>query len=132
MSYAAIHPDWEKPRSNMADGYSLEMTAKELDGLREAAALIRPGRADRHILIGNATRAQVAGMLRRFWPRWTPADVNTLAAGVPDGLLSMARVQEYLLERRNDAEAVRRDWLQLTGQLAEGQGCPTRLSLLAG
>ena len=23
MSYAAIHPDWEKPRSNMVDGYSL-------------------------------------------------------------------------------------------------------------
>lgn len=43
MSYAAIHPDWEKPRSNMVDGYSLEMTAKEMDGLREAAALIRPG-----------------------------------------------------------------------------------------
>jgi methylenetetrahydrofolate reductase (NADPH) len=43
MSYAAIHPDWEKPRSNMVDGYSLEMTAKELDGLREAAAAIRPG-----------------------------------------------------------------------------------------
>lgn len=42
-SYAAIHPDWEKPRSNMVDGYSLEMTAKELDGLREAAPHIRPG-----------------------------------------------------------------------------------------
>lgn len=42
-SYAAIHPDWEKPRTNMVDGYSLEMTAKELDGLREAAPLIRPG-----------------------------------------------------------------------------------------
>jgi methylenetetrahydrofolate reductase (NADPH) len=42
MSYAAIHPDWEKPRRNMADGYSLEMTAKETEGLREAAPLIRP------------------------------------------------------------------------------------------
>ncbi|HYD24567.1 MAG TPA: methylenetetrahydrofolate reductase [Croceibacterium sp.] len=42
MSYAAIHPDWEKPRRNMVDGYSLEMTAKELDGLRDAAPLIRP------------------------------------------------------------------------------------------
>ena len=42
MSYAAIHPNWEKPRSNMVDGYSLEMTVKELDGLREAAPLIRP------------------------------------------------------------------------------------------
>ena len=42
MSYAAIHPNWERPRDNMVDGYSLEMTAKELDGLREAAPLIRP------------------------------------------------------------------------------------------
>jgi len=43
MSYAAIHPDWEKPRSNMVDGYSLEMTAKEIEGLKEAAPAIRPG-----------------------------------------------------------------------------------------
>ena len=42
MSYAAIHPDWEKPRTNMVDGYSLEMTAKETEGLKEAAPLIRP------------------------------------------------------------------------------------------
>ncbi len=42
MSYAALHPDWEKPRTNMVDGYSLEMTAKELEGLKEAAPLIRP------------------------------------------------------------------------------------------
>ena len=43
MSYAAIHPDWEKAPVNMVDGYSLEMTAKETEGLREAAPLIRPG-----------------------------------------------------------------------------------------
>ena len=43
MSYAAIHPNWEQPASNMVDGYSLEMTAKEITGLREAASLIRPG-----------------------------------------------------------------------------------------
>jgi methylenetetrahydrofolate reductase (NADPH) len=42
MSYAAIHPNWEQPASNMVDGYSLEMTAKEIEGLREAAPLIRP------------------------------------------------------------------------------------------
>ena len=41
-SYAAIHPNWEKQAENMVDGYSLEMTAKETDGLREAAPLIRP------------------------------------------------------------------------------------------
>jgi methylenetetrahydrofolate reductase (NADPH) len=43
MSYAAIHPNWEKNPDNMVDGYSLEMTAKEIEGLREAAHLIRPG-----------------------------------------------------------------------------------------
>jgi methylenetetrahydrofolate reductase (NADPH) len=42
MSYAAIHPNWENPRANMVDGYSLEMTAKEIEGLKEAAPLIRP------------------------------------------------------------------------------------------
>ncbi|WP_347303604.1 methylenetetrahydrofolate reductase [Croceibacterium sp. TMG7-5b_MA50] len=42
VSYAAIHPDWERARTSMADGYSLEMTANELDSLRAAAPLIRP------------------------------------------------------------------------------------------
>ncbi|OYX47806.1 MAG: 5,10-methylenetetrahydrofolate reductase [Sphingomonadales bacterium 32-64-22] len=42
MSYAAIHPNWENPAANMVDGYSLEMTAKEIEGLKEAAPLIRP------------------------------------------------------------------------------------------
>lgn len=101
------------------------MTTNDLAGLD--AALIRPGRADRHVLIGNATRAQVAGMLRRFWPAWTDEDIAPLLEPVTDGLLSMARVQEYLLERRADAHAVRRDWGTLTGT-----GCPTRLRLLAG
>lgn len=43
MSYAAIHPNWEQAPANMVDGYSLEMTAKEIEGLKEAAHLIRPG-----------------------------------------------------------------------------------------
>lgn len=101
------------------------MTTNDLAGLDPA--LIRPGRADRHLLLANATRAQVAGMLRRFWPDWTQHDIDPLAAQVPAGLLSMARVQEYLLERRSDPQAVRRDWAELTGT-----GCPTRLKLLAG
>jgi methylenetetrahydrofolate reductase (NADPH) len=42
MSYSAIHPNWEKAAENMVDGYSLEMTAKEIEGIREAAPLIRP------------------------------------------------------------------------------------------
>ena len=41
MSYAAIHPNWEQNPENMVDGYSLEMTAKEIEGLKEAAPHIR-------------------------------------------------------------------------------------------
>ena len=41
MSYAAIHPNWERQAENMVDGYSLEMTAKEVDDLRDAAPLIK-------------------------------------------------------------------------------------------
>ncbi|MBZ9715743.1 AAA family ATPase [Deinococcus multiflagellatus] len=100
------------------------MTTNHLSGLDPA--LIRPGRADRHLPLGNATPDQVAGMLRRFWPAWTDAQVQALSAGVPGGLLSMARVQEYLLERRHDEAAVGRDWPALVGT-----PCPTRLLLAA-
>jgi methylenetetrahydrofolate reductase (NADPH) len=35
-----IHPNWDKPRSGMLDGFSLEMTAKDEGSLRDAAPLI--------------------------------------------------------------------------------------------
>lgn len=35
-----IHPNWERPPVNMVDGYSLEMTAKDVESLREAAPAI--------------------------------------------------------------------------------------------
>lgn len=38
-----IHPNWNRPPENFSDGYSLEMTAKDIAGLREAAPLIEPG-----------------------------------------------------------------------------------------
>ncbi|WP_198170671.1 AAA family ATPase [Deinococcus arboris] len=100
------------------------MTTNDLAGLDPA--LIRPGRADRHLHLGNASPAQVAGMLRRFWPAWSAEQVDALAARVPGGLLSMARVQEFLLERRADEAAVMRDWAGLVGT-----PCPTRLKLAA-
>ncbi|MGW8204855.1 methylenetetrahydrofolate reductase (plasmid) [Sphingomonas bisphenolicum] len=37
-----IHPNWERPPVNMVDGYSLEMTAKDVDSLRDAAPSIAP------------------------------------------------------------------------------------------
>lgn len=35
-----IHPNWNHPPVNMVDGYSLEMTAKDVESLREAAPAI--------------------------------------------------------------------------------------------
>ncbi|PQA89555.1 methylenetetrahydrofolate reductase [Hyphococcus luteus] len=42
MSYAEIHPNWETLSSDMLDGYSLEITAKDVPSLREAAPMIAP------------------------------------------------------------------------------------------
>lgn len=108
-----------------SEGRVTFMTTNDLSALD--AALIRPGRADQHLLIGNATQSQVAGMLSRFWPDWTELQINTLAKQVPDGLISMAKIQEYLLERRTNEQAVSQDWAKLLEQKNE-----TRLALLAG
>jgi methylenetetrahydrofolate reductase (NADPH) len=42
MSRPLIHPNWEKPPERITDGFSLEMTAKDIIALREAAPLIPP------------------------------------------------------------------------------------------
>lgn len=38
-----IHPNWDRPLASITDGYSLEMTAKDIASLEEAAPLIWPG-----------------------------------------------------------------------------------------
>lgn len=42
MAVPLIHPAWAFPVTNMVEGYSLEMTAKDTDALRVAAPNIRP------------------------------------------------------------------------------------------
>ena len=42
MSYAAIHPAWDEVTENLLEGYSLEITAKDVPALREAAPMIAP------------------------------------------------------------------------------------------
>lgn len=37
MTLPSIHPNWDLPPKGMTDGYSLEITAKDIDALREAA-----------------------------------------------------------------------------------------------
>ncbi|MGD9812193.1 MAG: methylenetetrahydrofolate reductase [Sphingobium sp.] len=42
MAKPIIHPNWSRPPDGMTDGYSLEMTAKDIDSLRAAAPHIHP------------------------------------------------------------------------------------------
>jgi methylenetetrahydrofolate reductase (NADPH) len=39
---ASIHPNWDRPANGITEGFSLEMTAKDIAALREAAPLIPP------------------------------------------------------------------------------------------
>lgn len=43
MNIPVIHPNWDLPPASATDGYSLEITAKDADALRETAASIPPG-----------------------------------------------------------------------------------------
>jgi chaperone BCS1 len=76
-------------------------------------ALIRPGRCDVHVFIGNASHAQIAGMVRRFFPKLDHHLARTLAERVPDETLSMAQIQEYLVRHRDDPESMIRNWHEL-------------------
>src|SRR3569623_949820 len=42
MAAPLIHPNWSRPPAHMVDGFSLEMTAKDVDALRRAASRIPP------------------------------------------------------------------------------------------
>ena len=36
MSYADIHPNWDREPAFITEGYSLEITAKDVESFREA------------------------------------------------------------------------------------------------
>lgn len=79
-------------------------------------ALVRPGRIDYQLEIGNATALQVQRMYNRFFdvPQH-PLEIHSVesaergrkfANSVPNGSVSMADVQNYLLKRIGDSRAV--------------------------
>ncbi len=56
-----IHPAWDRPRDGITDGYSLEMTAKDVAALNDAALLIAPDTPlSVTFLPGEAQEARVA------------------------------------------------------------------------
>jgi len=42
MSYAQIHPNWDRDPEYITEGFSIEMTAKDIDGLHAAAPKLPP------------------------------------------------------------------------------------------
>ncbi len=70
-------------------------------------ALIRPGRIDVEIELGNATRMQLRQLFLRFHPEHA-ATIEPLLADYRDGTLSPARVQQVLLAADDADDAVRR------------------------
>ena len=73
-------------------------------------ALIRPGRADRHILINNATEWQKATLFDKFFPEVTRPDREAILQHLEGMDVSMAALQEIFIKNLND----------FTGILKEG------------
>jgi len=86
------------------EGRIVFLTTNHLERLDRA--LMRPGRVDRLVELGNASRAQLRTMFLRFYPQ--AADhVDTVCAAYVDGTLSPAAIQQALLEADDAGEALR-------------------------
>jgi mitochondrial chaperone BCS1 len=90
-------------------GRMVFMTTNHLEKLDPA--LVRPGRCDVHLFVGNATRVQIAKMLERFYPEIE--DATVLSDRLPEDSISMARVQEFLVRHRDDLIGARNAWHEL-------------------
>lgn len=76
------------------------MTTNHRDRLDPA--LLRPGRADVHVKLDNASEKQIRGLFQRFFPQAPPEAVDAFARQIPVGKISMAKLQGHLLQHRED------------------------------
>ncbi len=76
------------------EGKMFFMTTNHIDRLDDA--LIRPGRCDYRLQLGNADRYQVLEMFKKFFP--DHMDISSIE--VPEGGVQLAKLQEYLSVNR--------------------------------
>jgi mitochondrial chaperone BCS1 len=83
------------------DGQITMMSTNHIERLDPA--LIRPGRIDHRLFLGNARRSQAAELFQRFFPESDLA--GAFAERVGDDVLSMAALQQHLVAHRSDPRA---------------------------
>lgn len=83
-----------------SEGRVLMMTTNDASAL--PPALLRPGRADRHLTLGNATAGQAKDFFCHFFDGQSDGLAGRLESVVPDGLVSMAALQEQFMLHRDD------------------------------
>jgi len=87
------------------EGRIVFMSANNVNLLPEA--MIRPGRIDRTIYVGYANAEQIRGMLSRFYGGKIRAELlDSFVEATEEAYVTMARLQEYLLARRDRPEAI--------------------------
>jgi chaperone BCS1 len=87
------------------EGRIVVLTTNHREGLD--AALIRPGRIDVAVELGNASPAQLRTLFLRFFPQ-AAAQADAAVAAYAPGRLSPAQVQQALLAAGDADDAVRR------------------------
>lgn len=80
------------------EGRVLFMTTNFRDRLDPA--LMRPGRADTHVLLNNASHSQLQRLFMKFNPEEEKLSVR-FANALPEFKLSMAKMQGHFLKYRN-------------------------------
>lgn len=86
-----------------AEGRIIFMTTNHREKLDPA--LIRPGRIDYEVYVGNATTNQLERMFLKFFPGEAQAS-KEFAGKVPEGIFSMAEIQKWLLTTETPLQAI--------------------------
>jgi chaperone BCS1 len=97
------------------EGRILFATTNHVDRLDPA--LIRPGRIDRQIEIGLATREQIRRLFLRFYPTAATELADQFSAAIPDRRLSMSAIQTYLIRYASCPEAAAKHLSELLQQM---------------
>lgn len=82
------------------DGRIIFMTSNHPEKLDQA--LLRPGRADVKMYIGNALREQIYCIFERFYPGVEKNLINEFVSLIRDNECSMAKIQHHLMLYKDD------------------------------